>query len=472
MIIIKDFHNKIFNKEKTVVELISEYLENIQTTNPKLNSFITITKESALQKARLLDEELSKTSPEEILKTKPLFGIPIAHKDIFSTKGVETTAASNILRGYIPPYDATVVKKLENAGCIMLGKLNCDAFAHGASGVNSDFGNTLNPYDFNRIPGGSSSGSGVAVATNQVCVATGSDTGGSVRNPASFTNTVGLKPTYGRVSRYGVYAMASSLDSIGHITNTVEDNAKILNVTAGFDENDATSSKIATEDYTQDLNLGVKGLKIGIPKEYFTNELDPQVKKSIENSIQIYTKLGAEIVDISLPHTEYALAVYYTLTPSEVSSNLGRLDGIRYGQDRTKFGAEAKRRIMIGTYVLSAGYYDAYYLKALKVRALIKKNFEEAFKKVDLILAPVAPCLPLRFDEDLTDPMKLYLTDILTVTANLAGIPALALPSGFSEEGLPIGMQLMGNYFEEKLLFRVANAYEQETKLYERRPSL
>lgn len=266
--------------------------------------------------------------------------------------------------------------------------------------------------------------------------------------------------------------MASSLDSIGHITNTVEDNAKILNVTAGFDENDATSSKIATEDYTQDLNLGVKGLKIGIPKEYFTNELDPQVKKSIENSIQIYTKLGAEIVDISLPHTEYALAVYYTLTPSEVSSNLGRLDGIRYGQDRTKFGAEAKRRIMIGTYVLSAGYYDAYYLKALKVRALIKKNFEEAFKKVDLILAPVAPCLPLRFDEDLTDPMKLYLTDILTVTANLAGIPALALPSGFSEEGLPIGMQLMGNYFEEKLLFRVANAYEQETKLYERRPSL
>ncbi len=471
---ISNYLDALRSKKKTCVELISDYLDRIEKFDVKINSFITVDKDNALKKAAEVDKVIENygVKLDELFEKYPLLGVPVGFKDIYSTKGVETTAASNILRGYIPPYNATVVEKYESAGAIMLGKLNCDAFAHGASGHNSDFGDTKNPYDLSRIPGGSSSGCGAAVAADFVLAAGGTDTGGSIRNPACWCNLVGLKPTYGRVSRYGVIAMASSLDSIGHLTKTVEDNARILNVTAGFDKNDTTSSKQAPDDYLKDLNKGVNGLKIGLPKEYLTDDVDKEIKDATFQAAEILEKNGAEIIEVSLPNTEYALAVYYIITPSEVSSNLGRFDGIRYGHDRSKFGDEAKRRIMIGTYVLSEGFYDAYYLKAQKVREMIAEDFRKAYEKVDVILAPVTPFDPLKIGEDLDDPMKMYLIDVLSVTANLAGIPSLSVPAGFSSQDLPIGVQIMGKHFDEKVLYRVGKVIEDQLKMYERRPAL
>lgn len=470
---IKSYINKIIEKKASYKELITDHIQTIKDKDVDLNTFITNTFEDALAKAEQLDISVSKSEDlKGMLHENPLLGIPVAYKDIFSTKNIETTAASKILKGYIPPYSATSVRKLEDAGVISLGKLNCDAFAHGASGENSDFGNTLNPYDKTCVPGGSSSGTGASVAAGFTLMSMGTDTGGSLRNPASFTNTVAIKPTYGRVSRFGVISMASSLDTIGHITNTVEDSALVLNATAGFDPNDATSSNDDVPNYLSQIGESIKGLKIGIPKEYFNEAINPEVSKITKESIKVMEKLGAEIVDISLPNSEKALAAYYIIMSSEVSSNLARFDGIRFGQDRDQFGAEAKRRIMLGTYALSSGYYDAYYLKAQKIRTLIIQDFEKAFENVDMLLAPVSPVLPPKIGENIDDPMKMYMMDILTVPVNLAGLPALSVPAGFSESCLPVGIQLIGKQFDESNLYKAGYAYEQATKFYERRAKL
>ncbi len=405
-------------------------------------------------------------------QTRPLISansIPIGHKDIYSTEGLETTAASNILRGYIPPYNATSVERLNNHQFVTLAKLNCDAFAHGATGENSDFGPTRNPYDLTRVPGGSSSGSAAAVAAGLVPAATATDTGGSIRFPASFTNTVGLKPTYGRVSRYGVIAMTSSTDSIGHITRTVWDSAYLLNITAGQDELDATSSHQPKEDYLADIDRNIlPGLKLGVPTEYLAG-LDPKIAKIFQEALHVFKRLGAIITEISLPHTEYAIHTYYILTPSEISSNLARFDGIRFGRDRSQVGAEAKRRIILGTFCLSAGYYDAYYLKAQKVRTLVLQDFQQAFRQVDAIVAPVSSVLPPKIGELIDDPIKNYLLDALLVPANLAGIPGLAIPAGFIDH-LPMGIQLLGDHFQEKKLFQIGYQFERETQYYKQRP--
>lgn len=455
---------KLKNKEISSVELTRAYLERIKKVDPKLNSFITVTEEIALQNAKNAD---SKRAESDL----PLLGIPIALKDLFSTKGIKTTAASKVLENYIPEYDATVVTKLKDAGAVILGKLNHDAWGHGASGENSDFGSTKNPYNLDYVPGGSSSGSGAAVAADLCIAATGTDTGGSSRLPASFCNVVGLKPTYGRVSRYGIIAMASSLDSIGHLTKTVEDSALMLQVTAGQDPLDATTPAVPVKNYTKDLKSGVKGLKIGVPKEYFIKGLDLQVKGLIEKGLDSLEKLGAELIEVSLPHTEYANSVYYIIQPAEVSSNLGRFDGIRYGNDRSSFGDEAKRRIMLGTYVLSSGYYDAYYKKAMQVRTLLKQDFEKAFEKVDVMITPVSPTPPFKIGEKSDDPLAMYLMDVFTVTANLTGNPSLSVPVGFIN-GLPNGMQIIGPHFSEDLLFRVGHAFETENPFYLEKPNL
>ncbi len=460
---ITDIINGYKEKKFSVTEVIDAYIERIERLNPQLNAFITIDSENACKKAKSIEGK-------DV--TNPLHGVPIGIKDMFLTKGVRTTAASRLLENYIPPYSATVVNRLTGAGAISLGKLNCDAWAHGSSGENSDFGNTLNPWNSDYIPGGSSSGSGASVAASMVPVSTGTDTGGSIRLPASFTNTVGLKPTYGLVSRYGVIAMASSLDSIGHFTKTVEDSARILNITAGSDGFDSTASKRDKEDYLENLNKEIKGLKIGIPKEYVTEALDKDTKEAFENSVKILKDLGAEIVEISLPNTDYAIATYYIIQPSEVSSNLARYDGVRYGHDRSFFGKEAKRRIMLGTFTLSSGYYDAYYKKAMQVRTLIVEDFKKAFEKVDALIAPVSPTPPWKFGEKANDPLQMYLSDALTVPINLAGVPALSIPAGFSENKLPIGIQFIGPHFSEKLLFQIGNNFEKKTMFYKNTPSI
>jgi aspartyl-tRNA(Asn)/glutamyl-tRNA(Gln) amidotransferase subunit A len=452
-------------KKFSVSEIVDSYLERIEKLNPKLNAFITVDSENAKRKALEFDNR-------EI--TNPLHGVPFGIKDMFLTKGVRTTAASNVLRDYIPAYNATVIDRLETAGAISLGKLNHDAWAHGSSGENSDFGNTLNPWNTEFVPGGSSSGSSASVAASLIPFATGTDTGGSIRLPASFTNTVGLKPTYGLVSRYGVISMASSLDSIGHFSKTVVDSARILNITAGADGYDATlrQAQGEQEDYTVKIGNDIKGLKIGVPKEYVDKGLSSDVKAVFESSLKSLQKLGAEIVDISLPHTDEGIAVYYIVQPSEVSSNLARYDGIRFGNDRSFFGKEAKRRIMLGTFTLSSGYYDAYYKKAMQVRTLIKQDFDEAYKKVDVIVSPVSPTPPWKFGEKMNDPLAMYLSDALTVTINLAGVPGLAVPAGFSPNKLPIGIQFVGPHFSESLLFQVGHAFEQETKFYKDLPKI
>lgn len=459
-------------KHFSSLELTKSCLEQIKKLNPTLNAFITITEQEALEQAKNADNVIAVQGQSLTQgRSLTLLGIPIALKDIFVTRGIRTTAASNVLDNYIPQYDATVVAKLKNAGAIIVGKTNLDAWAHGSSGENSDFGPTKNPWNIEYVPGGSSSGSAASVAADMCIAATGTDTGGSIRLPASFCNVVGLKPTYGRVSRYGIVAMASSLDSIGHFTKTVEDSALMLNVTAGKDSHDATTVPRKVSGYTQNLKRGIKGVTIGVPKEYFIKGLDPRVEEYTKQALTLLEQLGAHIQEISLPHTEYANACYYIVQPSEVSSNLARYDGIRFGNNRSFFGDEAKRRIMLGTFTLSAGYYDAYYKKAMQVRTLIKRDFDDAFKKVDAIITPVSPTPPWKLGEKVDDPLKMYLSDIFTVTANLAGIPGLAVPIGFVDH-LPMGMQILGPQFSEELLFRIGYAYENATEWYEMKPIL
>ncbi|HUS60115.1 MAG TPA: Asp-tRNA(Asn)/Glu-tRNA(Gln) amidotransferase subunit GatA [Nevskiaceae bacterium] len=452
-------------KKFSAVELARTCLARIKKVEPKINAFITVCEKKALNQAQKADKARQQGSQS------PLLGIPIAVKDIFSTSGIKTTAGSKVLANYLPVYDATTVKKLKEAGAVIIGKTNLDAWAHGSSGENSDFGLTKNPWDLSRVPGGSSSGSAAAVAADMCLAATGTDTGGSIRLPAAFCGVVGLKPTYGRVSRYGVVAMASSLDAVGHLAKNVTDAAIILNITAGKDLLDATTPPRAVPDYSQNINQPIRDLKIGLPKEYFIKGLNSKIKQSLVVALAKMEKLGAKISEISLPHTKYALAVYYIIQPSEVSSNLGRYDGIRYGFPRNKFTDEAKRRIMLGTYTLSAGYYEAYYLQAMKVRTLIKKDFEDAFKKVDLIITPVSPDLPFKLGEKVDNPLKMYLSDIFTSTANLAGVPALSLPVGLVDN-LPVGMQIIGPQFAESLILQAGFACEKAINLCQEKPKL
>lgn len=415
-----------------------------------------------------------------------LAGVPISIKDNICTRGWETTCASKILKGFVPPYDATVIEKLRQAGATIFGKCNMDEFAFGSSSETSAYGPVRNPWDLSRVPGGSSGGSAAAVAAGEALAALGSDTGGSIRLPAAFCGVVGLKPTYGRVSRYGLVAFGSSFDQIGPITKTVEDNALLMNVIAGHDERDSTSANLPVPDYTKALKRNVKGVRIGLPKEFFVKGLDPEIEKAVREAAKVYQKLGAVIKEVSLPHTGYSVAVYYIVAVAEASSNLGRYDGVQYGfrarNDSLRdlyfetrdlgFGQEAKRRILLGTFVLSAGYYEAYYRKGQKVRTLIREDFTKAFEEVDLLLTPVSPSPPFKLGEKLTDPLTMYLSDIFTISVNLAGVPAMALPCGFTQSGLPIGMQLIGRAFAEETIFQAAYTYEQETEWFKREPNL
>ena len=446
-------------KSFSAVELTHACFKQIKRLDKKISAFLTLHEDSAIQSAKKADELIH--SSNDIFEAKPLLGIPMGIKDLYTTKDLRTTAGSKIIENYIPPFSATVVQKYQDAGAIFLGKTNEDAWGHGSSGENSDYGPTRNPYNLDYVPGGSSSGSGAAVASGECLLSTGTDTGSSVRLPAAYCNLVGLKPTYGRVSRYGVIAMASSFDTIGHMTHTVYDNAKVLETTAGHDPLDATSSPLKVPKYTSYLGQDIKGLKIGIPKEYFVDGMDDRVKDLTLQAIEKFKSLGAIIKQVSLPHTDVAMACYYILVPSEVSSNLARYDGIRYGNGRSHFGAEAKRRIMIGTYSLSSGYYDAYYKAAQKVRTLIIKDFTSAFEHVDVIFAPVAPVLPYKIGEKVNDPLTLYLMDIYTSPVNLSGLPSLALPAGFVDD-LPVGIQIIGPPLSESRLFSIGNAYEKQ----------
>ena len=459
-------HQGLKTKKFSSRELVLSCLKRIDEVEDDLNAFITVTAEDALKKADEVDKAIA--SGREI---SPLAGIPVAIKDIFCTKGIETTAASNILLGFIPPYDATVVKKLKAQNVVIIGKTNCDAFAHGSSGENSDFGPTKNPWDLTRVPGGSSSGSAAATASGESIFAICTDTGGSTRLPAGFCSLVGLKPTYGRVSRYGVIAMASSLDSPGPIAKTVSDCALVAEIMTGHDPLDSTTPTVPVPNYHESLKRNIKGLKIGVPQEYFTEGIEPEVEELVREAIAKLEEMGAWAVEISLPHTRYGVATYALICHSEVSSNLARYDGIRFGHQRENFGDEAKRRIMLGTFALSSGYYDQYYQKAQKVRTLIKRDFNEAFKKVDVIITPTYPGVPFKLGEKVNDPLKMYLSDIFMVPVNLAGIPALNLPCGFSRR-LPVGMQIIGPQFSEELLFRVGYTYEQATEWHKRKPSL
>jgi aspartyl-tRNA(Asn)/glutamyl-tRNA(Gln) amidotransferase subunit A len=451
------------DKNYSVVELVSCYLRRIKKYDKDLNSLNTLNEKGALVAAKAQDKLISEKG-KSAFQEKPLLGVTVLHKDLFLTKNLRTTASSNVLKNYIPQYSATVVNKLEKAGCITLGKTNCDAWAHGASGENSDFGPTKNPWNKKYVPGGSSSGSASSLAAEFSLLTTGTDTGGSIRQPASFCSLVGFKPTYGAVSRYGIIAMASSLDSIGHFTHTVADSKTIFNITKGTDMKDSTLK--------QD-SVGKKGkFTIGIPKEYFVKGLENSVSERVNDAIKKLQDLGIKFVDISLPHTKYGISVYYIIQPAEVSSNLGRYDGIRYGNDRSSFGDEATRRIMLGTFVLSAGYYDAYYLKAMKVRSKIITDFDNAFFKVDAIIAPVSPTPPFKLGEKTQNPLSMYLADVFTVNANIAGIPAVSLPCGFTDKGLPVGFQLMGPRFGEESLFNIGRIYQNNTDYHERKPTL
>lgn len=465
---IKETTDSLKKKEMSVVEVTKAYFKRIKEIDQKLHAFLALNEEVALQEAQKSDEEI-RTKPD-IFEKKPLLGVSVGVKDLYTTKDLKTTAGSKIIEHYVPPFDATVVKKYKAAGAIIIGKTNEDAWGHGSSGENSDYEATRNPYDLERVPGGSSSGSGAAVASGECLVATGTDTGSSVRLPAAFCNLVGIKPTYGRVSRYGVIAMASSFDTIGHMTHTVQDNAQVLEITAGRDSFDATSSPLSVPKYTDFLDKKINGMKIGIPKEYFVSGIDSKVAKITQDAIDTFKKMGATIEEVSLPHTNVAMACYYILVPSEVSSNLARFDGVRYGEKREMFGAEAKRRIMLGAYTLSSGYYDAYYLKAAKVRRLIKQDFDEALKKVDVLIAPSSPSLPFKIGEK-DDPLQMYLSDIFLCPINLAGVPSLNVPCGFVGE-LPVGLQIIGPHFKEEMLYQVGHQYEKETEFYKKRPQI
>ncbi len=481
------------SKQFSSVELTEACLDRMKKTDGKIKSFITVTEDLALKQAKEADKKIKAGE-----NNNALLGIPCSIKDIINTKGVLTTAASNILKNYVPAYDATLISKLKKEGMVLLGKVNCDAFAHGASTENSDFGTTHNPWDLERVPGGSSGGSASSVAAGQCMYSIGTDTGGSIRQPAAFCGLVGLKPTYGRVSRYGLISMTSSTDCPSIMAKNVMDAAVILEKIAGKDEKDSTSSDKEVNDYKEFLSDNdIKSLKIGIPKEYFIEELDIDIKKAVKGAIEKLEELGASIVEISLPHTKYAVPTYYIITPSEVSSNLARFDGIKYGYSEIQnskfkiqnlldvylksrgsgFGSEAKRRIMLGTYALSSGYYDAYYLKAQKVRALIKKDFDDVFQKVDAILTPTTPTVAFKIGEHSSNPLELYMEDIFLSAASLAGLPVMSVPCGFAkpkdgESEMPIGMQIIGKAFEEKNVLNIANTYENNTKWNEKHPNL
>lgn len=477
---IAELSKDLQNKKISSTELTRYFLDRIEKFNSELNCFITITQETALTQAKVADERIAKG------QATPLTGIPIVHKDIFCTKGIKTSCGSKILDNFIAPYDATVVERFNAAGTVLLGKTNMDEFAMGSSNENSFYGPVKNPWDVECIPGGSSGGSAAAVAARLTLGATGSDTGGSIRQPAALCGITGLKPTYGRVSRYGMIAFASSLDQGGPLAQSAEDAAMLLNVMAGHDEHDSTSINKKTPDYTATLNNNLKGLKIGLPKEYFGEGLDPIFTDAIDAVKKQLESLGAQFIEISLPHTNLAASAYYVLAPAECSSNLARYDGVRYGYrckdpvdledlyKRTRsegFGAEVKRRIMIGTYVLSAGYYDAYYLKAQKIRRLMRNDFLDAFKQVNIILTPSTPAPAFKMGEKINDPIAMYLSDIYTIAANLAGLPGVSIPAGFTN-GLPIGVQFIANYFDEARILNVAHRYQQQTNWHQQIPEM
>jgi aspartyl-tRNA(Asn)/glutamyl-tRNA(Gln) amidotransferase subunit A len=468
---IDGIRNAIAERALTATALAEEFYTRIKQEDPEIGAFLTLSKERAAAKAAEIDKLAEAGNP-----LPPLAGVPVAIKDVMATRDVRTTAGSKILDNFVPPYDCTAVARMEAAGAMVLGKLNCDEFAMGSSTENSAYHPVHNPRDKSRVPGGSSGGSAAAVAAGMAVATLGSDTGGSIRQPASFCGVVGLKPTYGRVSRYGLIAFASSLDHIGPFAKTVKDAALVLRTIAGRDPMDSTSAPVPVPNYVSELETPVEGLRVGVAKEYFGHGLDPEVRAAVEAAIQKLAELGCEVVPVSLPHTEYAIPTYYIVATAEASSNLARYDGVRYGyrarNARTLsemyrltrdggFGMEVKRRIMLGTYVLSAGYYDAYYLKAQRVRTLLTRDFDEAFKKVDVIAAPTCPTPAFRLGEKVNDPLAMYLADIYTVTANLAGIPGISVPCGESHEKLPIGLQLFGSHFDEATVLRVAHAYEQ-----------
>jgi len=479
---IHQLHDLLVKKKVTSREATEALYRRIREIDRKVKAYLLLTEEEALRQADHVDRRIAKG--EEI---GDLAGVPIGLKDILCTKGIQTTCGSRILEGYTPFYDGTVIRKLKERNAVFLGKLNMDEFAMGSSTENSGFQATHNPWDLYRIPGGSSGGSAAAVAADECIGALGTDTGGSIRQPAACCGVVGMKPTYGRVSRYGLVAFASSLDQIGPITKDVEDCAILMNAISGYDPCDSTSVNAEMPDYKQSLKRDVKGIRIGIPEEYFLEGMDPEVERSITDAIDSFRRWGAEIQKISLPHTEYSVAVYYIIATAEASSNLARYDGVKYGlrskgyrdlmemytQTRAKgFGKEVKRRIILGTYVLSAGYYEAYYRKASQVRTLIRKDFEEAFEKVDVIVAPTAPTPAFRMGEKTGDPLQMYLSDIHTIPVNMAGIPAISIPCGFNHEGLPIGLQIMGKHFDETTLVKVAYTFEQNTDFHLKKPNL
>src|SRR6202142_1663419 len=468
---IDDIRSGIAERRTTATALTRDFYSRIQKEDPEIGAFLTLCEERALMQAGRIDKMAAEGKP-----LPPLAGVPVAIKDVMVTRGVRTTAGSKILDNFIPPYDCTAVARLEDAGAVILGKLNCDEFAMGSSNENSAWKPVHNPRDLTRVPGGSSGGSAAAVAADMAVAALGSDTGGSIRQPASFCGVVGLKPTYGRVSRYGLIAFASSLDHIGPFAKTVKDVALMLRTIAGRDPMDSTSADVPVPDYVAELEKPVRGLKLGVAKEYFGDGLDDEVRHAVESAIDKLKSLGCEVVPVSLPHTPYAIPTYYLIATAEASSNLARYDGVRYSyrargvkslsemyrRSRDEgFGAEVKRRIMLGTYALSAGYYDAYYLKAQKVRTLLTRDFEEAFRKVDAIVTPTSPTAAFRLGEKSNDPLAMYLADIYTVTADLAGIPGISIPCGETKEKLPIGLQILGKHFDEATILRIAHAYEQ-----------
>jgi aspartyl-tRNA(Asn)/glutamyl-tRNA(Gln) amidotransferase subunit A len=477
---LSEAQRKIRAGDITAVELTQAHLDRIHLVEPQVRAFLTVVEEQALAAAEQADRR------RQAGDNAPLLGIPLAIKDVLMTKGVPTTCGSRILEGFIPPYTATAVQRLFNAGAIMLGKTNTDEFAMGSSTENSGYFPTHNPWDLDRVPGGSSGGSAAAVASRMAMGALGTDTGGSVRQPAAFCGICALKPSYGRVSRYGLIAFASSLDQVGVLGRTVEDMALMLGVLAGHDPQDSTSMPGPVPDYTAALTGDINGLRVGVPKEYFVEGIQPEVERAIHAAINQLAALGADIREISLPHTEYALPVYYLIAPSEASANLARFDGVRYGPRHAQgamwdtykatrgqgFGPEVKRRIMLGTYALSAGYYDAYYLKAQKARTLIRQDFDRAFAEVDVIVSPTAPTTAFRIGEKADDPLQMYLSDIFTLSANLAGITGAVVPCGMDDAGLPVGMQILGAPFDESTVLRAAHAYQQATDWHTRRPAL
>ncbi|MGI8422733.1 MAG: Asp-tRNA(Asn)/Glu-tRNA(Gln) amidotransferase subunit GatA [Chloroflexota bacterium] len=486
-----DARRLLFNREISSVELTRAALERIETVDSRVRAFVTVTADLALAQAAAADAALD-AAKGDTKATPELTGIPVGLKDLFCTSGVQTTSGSKILVGFIPPYDATVVARLRAAGAVFVGKLNMDEFAMGSSTENSGLcelmgGTTRNPWDLERVPGGSSGGSAAAVAAGECLLSLGTDTGGSIRQPAALCGVVGLKPTYGRVSRYGVVAFASSLDQVGPFSIGVEGAAMALGAIAGQDPLDSTSAGVAVPDYRAALQGGIKGLRVGVPKEYFVAGTEPDVERSVRAAIGTLEELGAEVGEVSLPHTNYGLATYYIIAPAEVSSNLARYNGTRYGlsaadvpdlweaMDDTRrrgFGEEVKRRIMLGTYALSSGYYDAYYLKAQKARTLIKQDFDRAFERFDVLAAPTSPTTAFRVGEKVNDPLAMYLSDVCTLPVNVAGLPGVSVPCGFDAKGLPIGLQLIARAFDEATLLRTAYTYEQATDWHTKRAAL